>query len=506
MYNPENGFVVYDQKEWWSDKWDPLSFGVDFDFQKSFFEQFSELQKRVPRFNIFNRDSVNCEYVNYAPHNKNSYLIFGSWFNEDCAYGQTLTECRDCYDNLFIEKSELNYECIDGSRNYRVLFSRNCTDCTDCFFCFDCKSVRYSFGCTNLRNKEYHLFNQPSSKEEIDKHISSLSSYSSVQEQKQKLNELVQKHAVHQASTGLNNESSTGDFLFECKNARGCFNAYRCEDIAYSARLMDQKDSYDFEGGGKGELIYESMSNDFSFRSIGSMTCERLSEAHYCDLCFDCEHCFGCIGLQRKQYCILNKQYSKEEYEELVPKIIEHMQKTPLRSPSHFALRATRDRSANFAGYEWGEFFPVQRSPFAYNETMAQEYFPMTKEEVEAKGWRWRYEVDEVPDVEKIIPAQKLPDSIDDIPDDVLNWAIKCEATGRPFRVIKQELEFYRRMNLPIPRFHHDERHKRRMALRNPRKLWGRKCDKCGKEIQTTYQPSRPEVVYCEQCYLKEVY
>jgi len=28
------------------------------------------------------------------------------------------------------------------------------------------------------------------------------------------------------------------------------------------------------------------------------------------------------------KYCILNKQYSKEEYEELVPKIIEHMQKT----------------------------------------------------------------------------------------------------------------------------------------------------------------------------------
>ena len=111
-----------------------------------------------------------------------------------------------------------------------------------------------------------------------------------------------------------------------------------------------------------------------------------------------------------------------------------------------------------------------------------------------------------MPKVDKVIPAEKLPDSIDDIPDDILNWAIKCEATGRPFRIIKQELEFYRKMKLPIPHFHPDERHRRRMALRNPRKLWRRPCGKCGKEMETTYAPERPEIVYCESCYLQEVY
>ena len=111
-----------------------------------------------------------------------------------------------------------------------------------------------------------------------------------------------------------------------------------------------------------------------------------------------------------------------------------------------------------------------------------------------------------MPQVAKIIPAEKLPDSIDDIPDDVLNWAVRCEATGRPFRIIKQELEFYRKMRLPVPRLHPDERHRRRMALRNPRKLWKRPCGKCGKEMETTYAPERPEIVYCESCYLQEVY
>jgi hypothetical protein len=204
----------------------------------------------------------------------------------------------------------------------------------------------------------------------------------------------------------------------------------------------------------------------------------------YCDHCFTCTNCFGCIGLRHKDYCILNRQYSKEEYEKLAPGIIENMKQ----------------------GGEWGEFFPVELSPFAYNETVAHEYYPIEKDEVLKRGWKWRDKKDEIPKVEKIISASQLPDTIEEIPDDVLNWAIKCEETDRPFKIVKQELEFYRKMKLPIPHLHPDERHKRRMALRNPRKLWARTCDKCKKEIQTTYSPERPEKVFCEECYLAEVY
>jgi hypothetical protein len=56
----------------------------------------------------------------------------------------------------------------------------------------------------------------------------------------------------------------------------------------------------------------------------------------------------------------LNRQYTKEEYELLVPKIIEKM----------------------MSDGEWGEFFPAILSPFGYNETVAQEYFPLTREEL----------------------------------------------------------------------------------------------------------------------------
>jgi hypothetical protein len=137
---------------------------------------------------------------------------------------------------------------------------------------------------------------------------------------------------------------------------------------------------------------------------------------------------------------------------------------------------------------------------------MSQEYFPLTRSEVERRGWQWREEREEVPRVSKIIPAKTLPDTIADVPDDILNWAIQSEESSRPFRIVRQELDFYRSMELPVPRLHPDERHHRRIALRNPRRLWKRTCQKCGKGIETTYSPERSEIVYCEECYLKEVY
>jgi len=190
------------------------------------------------------------------------------------------------------------------------------------------------------------------------------------------------------------------------------------------------------------------------------------------------------VSMKPGKYCVLNKQYSPAEYEVLVPRVIELMQRHG----------------------EWGEFFPAGMSPFAYNETTAQVYFPLEATEAKKRGWPWREAQEEPLNVTKTIPVSKLPAAIDDVPDDILNWAITCEATGRPFKIVKRELEFYRERSLPIPHFHPDERHRQRMEKKNPRQLFSRHCQKCGKTIDSSYAPDRPEIVYCEECYLKEVY
>jgi hypothetical protein len=155
---------------------------------------------------------------------------------------------------------------------------------------------------------------------------------------------------------------------------------------------------------------------------------------------------------------------------------------------------------------EWGEFFPAKMSTFGYNESIANDHFPLSKEEAIKKGLNWSDYTPPPPKVEKTIPANRLPDRIENVPDDVLNWAIECEITGMPFKITEQELKFYRTHGIPIPRRHPNQRHMDRMALRNPRRLFDRNCAKCGSSIKTTYRPERKEVVYCDKCYMQTIH
>ena len=64
MYSPDKTFKVYAQYFWWSDKWDAMEYGVDFDFSKSFFKQFEELVKVVPHNSLINhfKSNENSDY------------------------------------------------------------------------------------------------------------------------------------------------------------------------------------------------------------------------------------------------------------------------------------------------------------------------------------------------------------------------------------------------------------------------------------------------------------
>ncbi len=43
IYSPDKPYTVYHQDYWWSDAWDPMSYGREFDFSRGAFEQFGEL-------------------------------------------------------------------------------------------------------------------------------------------------------------------------------------------------------------------------------------------------------------------------------------------------------------------------------------------------------------------------------------------------------------------------------------------------------------------------------
>ena len=131
-------------------------------------------------------------------------------------------------------------------------------------------------------------------------------------------------------------------------------------------------------------------------------------------------------------------------------------------------------------------------SPFAYNESIVNEYTPRTKEDAISHGYRWKDD----------IPATRGQEKDDPDP---MKRIMKCSQCDRNYRFIDRELVFYKKLNLPLPTQCFNCRHQRRMSLRLPRKLWKRNCAKCSKDIETSYAPDRPEIIYCEQCYQTEI-
>src|SRR3990167_9400503 len=95
IYSPNKPYKVYCNECWWGDGWDQASYGRDFDFSRPFFEQFAELQHDVPRMALLNKNSVNSEYTNHAGDNKNVYLTFGSFYNENIFYSTWVQKSRD---------------------------------------------------------------------------------------------------------------------------------------------------------------------------------------------------------------------------------------------------------------------------------------------------------------------------------------------------------------------------------------------------------------------------
>jgi len=505
FYSPRSERKILGITKWWSDEWDALSEDQNFDFGKSFFEQFAELEKKVPKMSMMVTHCENCEYSPYAVYSRNCYFGISCVESEDVHYSLQANKSRDCLDCSFCTGLELSYQCL---HSVNLFDSRNCQDCENgsgLEFCVDCRGCHDCLGCKNLVNKKKYIFNRPVSDEEFARVKNILKTTSGRGSFSQKVQEFFST-LPYRAHHNINCENCTGDHLQNCKNSKNCFDATDLEDCAFAYPLpMGAKDCQDIHYSLKSELVWNSMSAVNNYHTAFMLHSWDMKDSYYCDECFFSNNLFGCVGLKRKQYCILNRQYTKEQYEELVPKIIEHMKQTG----------------------EWGEFFPPALSPFGYNETVAQEYFPMTREVVE----KWNAKIDKsvgaynhtpvqyekfnwsdyespTPTVEKVITTEmmkNLPDDISKIPNDVLNWALTCEESGKLFIIQKPELEFYRKMNLSIPHRHPDIRHADRMKLRNPRKLWKRNCGNCGTAIETTYSPDRPEKVLCEKCYLDVV-
>jgi len=447
-FSDSSKYNIYDMEYWWGDKWSFLNYGKDYNFSRSFFEQYDELLKETPLPALFTNywSDENSDYTNFAGYDKNCYLIFHADENEDCCYATWLKKSKKCFDSLNVFDSELTYECIDCQTCFDLKYSQNCESCNNSWFLKNCEWCSFCFGSTNLVNQKYVLFNKQISEEEYKEFIKNFESWKKhiIDLVKIKFEDLVKK-TVTKKIYWKNNENCEWNNIFNSKDVLQSRDIKESRNMKFCERIYNwpNSDCYDVDQFWlRIQRLYECInvwvdcSNvKFCWYSYNLVNCD------YVLYWFSCEDCFACIWLRNAKYCIFNKQYPKEQYFQLKKKIIKQMKNNG----------------------EYWEFFPVEISPFWYNESIAQEYFPLTEKKILEKGFNFKSEKNKtIYTWEKV----QIPNNISDINRDILKKILTCETCNKNYRLVEPEFNFYKKQNLPVPVKCPSCRHLERRELR----------------------------------------
>lgn len=499
MYAPDSGLTVYCCECYWSDAWNPASYWLDYDPSRPFLSQVHELIRKTPQVgrSVNYPTLVNSDFINHAGTSKNCYLIFTADYCDNVLYSSVLRNNKDSMDCMTMGDSELCYENVMAGKCARVFFSDSCNDCHDVWFSRNLNGCSDCFGCINLRGKQYYIFNEPYTKEAYKEKLKEFAfdSCRGIEE----LNVRAEKFFLgypRRFADIIHSTDVTGEYIVYSKNAKNMYQAVGAEDTRYCQFLTmaSTKDSYDYTLWGNGvQRLYECLIVGEGADSVkfSNQCWNHVLDVEYSFWTTSSSHMFGCANIRKKEYCILNKQYTKESFKELKARIIQDMNKNPYKD-------------AGGREYRYGEFFPIEMSLHAYNETQAMDYFPLSEEEVHRQGYAWR--TLPVSSAAPTLLPNQIPDRIGDVPDSIINEILECASCKRPYRIIPAELDLLGRFGIPIPRkcfyCRHEDRLKNRL---NPPRLWSRSCARCSAPIETSYASERPEIVYCEQCYQNEV-
>jgi len=482
VFSPDSPHKVCEKNHWFSDAFDPLAYGRPYDAARPFFDQFRSFALAIPLPSLRVELSENCEFNSDVRESKNCYLCARTHQSQDMLYTYRGSRSSDCTDCTQVKKSSFLYECVEcmNCTDSRYLFF--CSDCANCAFLLDCRNCLDCFMCSNLRGKRYYFLNEQLTKDAYEAKLREFDFGSrKMVKMAESMYRGIRRKAIRRNLMNIQCENVTGDNLFRCKNCLQCYGAFDSVDGRYLYDVNLYRDAMDaYTGGRDSELIYETTSVAASYGTSFCLRTSGCQRVHYSFFITASKDIFGCIGLRRSQYCILNKQYTKDEYERLVPRIIAAMR----------------------VNGEWGEFFPASCAPFAYNETAAMERFPLMEEQAKELGYRWHPPEPRVPRAQ----TYRVPDAIDQVANDAMESVLVCEECGKNYKIVPQELAVYRARRIPLPDSCPDCRHLRRSREQNPWKLREGLCAKCSVPMVTSYPADTEMQIYCENCYRKEVY
>lgn len=480
-------FPVFDFDYYWSDDRDGKDYGLDPNLDKSFLKQFEDLFTISPQ-PALNRDpaSINSEYTSYGAQLKDCYYTFGGMAAEDIMYTVWPLSSKNCVDMFIALNTESSYQGVFPDHCYDCKFVYFSKDCINCDFIYDCRNCSDCFGCVNLRNKKFCMWNEQLSEEDYRKKRLeiNLGDRGELNKHQAKFTELIKTLPVR-ATRNEHSTNAVGNYLINSNSCLSTMWAIHSENLSYVDFVMKVRDSYDASISANSEKLYSTVtvgsnSSNVKFSNFG----RDLRDCEYTMSCKSCVNCFACIGLDNAKFCIFNKQYTEEEYWQTVDEL----------------------KTKMLADGEYGEFFPMSLSPFPYNASLSNIIYSIPKEKVLSMGGWWHDEENNIPKDVELVEYDKTEPDIKNVSDAILKQGIKSRGSGKPFRIVQKELDFYRRKNVAIPELTPYERIINRFSFVNNFKLVKDNCFNCKMEILSSCESDAGYKPYCEKCYQQEVY
>jgi len=420
VHQRNSKFPVYKLDAWLDDTFDASAYFRAYNFDRTFNEQVLELWKQVPRPNYIARNHEDCFNINY---------VFDVTSCSNITIGKDLVNChnsyfilnsRNCIDCLNLSNSENCYECTSCLGRKNLFFSNDSNKCENSYFLSNCSNCKNCIFCSDLKNAEYHIHNEKVSKGDYFKFLEELN----LQNRDKLELALIKKKSLN---------ITKSDFLYGCKsieNSRFCIDS---QNISNSLFLFNAKNC--FEGIGFGNkssnLAQFAMVGDNAKNIFNSVDCwTNVKNLEYCTNCYNSHDLLACVGMSNKSFCILNKQYTENEYKSLRKKIIDH-------------LRSKKT---------WGEFLPPGFCGLPYNLSAAQVFMPLSRAPAKLMGFKWDDEEENIGSLDKLNfdkSYSQVPNTIDKIINNKDTYI--CEVSAKEVKFNDFEIAFLNENNIAPP-------------------------------------------------------
>lgn len=290
-----------------------------------FLDEFRNLNQRYPVLSTHVLRSENCDLGDYLASCHNAIYSFDDAQCKDILYLCDSFKAVNCYDGDYVVESENCYECVDIVKSYNCTFLNYCTRMVDSNFCHYCDDSDHLFGCVYLKYKKFCIFNRQYSEDEYNRKVQELLQRPAEQNIIE-MEQLSKQFPVTVTHVNNSENCDYGNQIFYSRNLYLCFDCAHSEEGGYQYDAHYNKSCYDLTQTFHCEYCYECVDcarlNNCSFM----VNCEDMFDSAFCENCANSHHLFGCCSLDKKQFCILNRQYSETEYKEKIKKIIDSFQ------------------------------------------------------------------------------------------------------------------------------------------------------------------------------------